>query len=34
MVPPGHDAWAVGDEPCVFIQFSQGDNYYGELTAL
>jgi hypothetical protein len=34
MVPPGHDAWAVGDEPCVFLQFSQGDNYYGELTAL
>ena len=33
MVPPGHDAWAVGDEPCVFIQFSQGDNYYDELTA-
>jgi hypothetical protein len=33
MVPPGHDAWAVGDEPCVFLQFSQGDNYYDELTA-
>jgi hypothetical protein len=33
MVPPGHDAWAVGDEPCVFLQFSHGDNYYGELTA-
>ena len=33
MVPPGHDAWAVGDEPCVFIQFSQGDNYYDALTA-
>jgi hypothetical protein len=32
MVPPGHDAWAVGDEPCVFIQFSQGDNYYDALT--
>jgi hypothetical protein len=29
MVPPGHDAWAVGDEACVFLQFSQGDNYYG-----
>jgi quercetin dioxygenase-like cupin family protein len=33
MVPPGHDAWAVGNEPCVFIQFSQGDNYYDALTA-
>jgi hypothetical protein len=33
MVPPGHDAWAVGNEPCVFLQFSQGDNYYDELTA-
>ena len=33
LVPPGHDAWAVGDEPCVFIQFSQGDNYYEALTA-
>jgi len=33
LVPPGHDAWAVGDEPCVFIQFSQGDNYYDALTA-
>jgi len=30
MLPPGHDAWTVGDEPCVFIQFSQGDNYYDD----
>lgn len=28
MLPPGHDAWTVGNEPCEFIQFSQGDNYY------
>lgn len=28
MLPPGHDAWTVGDEPCVFIQFTNGDNYY------
>jgi mannose-6-phosphate isomerase-like protein (cupin superfamily) len=20
-VPPGHDAWAVGDEACVFLEF-------------
>jgi quercetin dioxygenase-like cupin family protein len=28
MLPPGHDAWTVGDEPCVFIEFSNGTNYY------
>ena len=28
MLPPGHDAWAVGDEPCVFIEFTAGTNYY------
>lgn len=21
-IPPGHDAWTVGDEPCVFVDFS------------
>jgi len=21
-VPPGHDAWVVGDEPCVIIDFA------------
>lgn len=31
LLPPGHDAWTVGDEPCTFIQFSQGDNYYDDL---
>ena len=31
MLPPGHDAWAVGDEPCQFIQMSQGDNYYSDV---
>jgi len=20
-VPAGHDAWVVGDEPCVFLDF-------------
>jgi len=20
-IPPGHDAWVVGDEPCVFLDF-------------
>lgn len=28
MLPPGHDAWTVGDEPCVFIEFSAGADYY------
>jgi ethanolamine utilization protein EutQ (cupin superfamily) len=28
LLPPGHDAWTVGDEPCVFIEFSAGTNYY------
>jgi quercetin dioxygenase-like cupin family protein len=21
VIPPGHDAWVVGDEPCVFLDF-------------
>ena len=29
MLPPGHDAWAVGEEPCVFVEFSEGTDYYG-----
>lgn len=28
MLPPGHDAWTVGDEPAVFVEFSQGYDYY------
>ena len=32
LLPPGHDAWAVGDEACVFIEFSRGNDYYDELT--
>jgi ethanolamine utilization protein EutQ (cupin superfamily) len=31
LLPPGHDAWTVGDEDFVFVQFSRGsDDYYGE----
>jgi hypothetical protein len=22
IIPPGHDAWTVGDEPCVVFDFS------------
>jgi hypothetical protein len=29
LLPPGHDAWTVGDEPCVFVEFSRGNDYYG-----
>lgn len=30
MLPPGHDAWAVGNEDCVFIEFTRGSaDYYG-----
>ena len=25
--PPGHDAWTVGDEPCVSVDFGQFGEY-------
>ncbi|MBI4581941.1 MAG: cupin domain-containing protein [Planctomycetes bacterium] len=25
VVPPGHDAWVVGDEPCVMVDFTAGE---------
>ena len=25
LLPPGHDAWSVGSEPCVFVEFSRGN---------
>jgi hypothetical protein len=28
LLPPGHDAWTVGDEPCVFVEFSKGNDLY------
>ncbi len=28
LLPPGLDAWTIGDEPCVFIEFSRGNDYY------
>lgn len=30
VIPPGHDAWVVGDEPCHFVDFSPG---YAQLIA-
>lgn len=30
MLPPDHEAWTVGDEDCVFVEFARGgDDYYG-----
>ena len=26
---PGHDAWVVGDEPAVFLEFSPSAQHYG-----
>jgi uncharacterized cupin superfamily protein len=26
-IPPGHDAWIIGDEPCVALDFQGGGNY-------
>jgi len=28
LLPPGHDAWSVGDQPAVFVEFSRGNDYY------
>jgi len=28
LLPPGHDAWAVGDQPARFVEFSRGNDYY------
>jgi len=26
-IPPGHDAWVEGSEPCVFLDFQGATNY-------
>jgi len=26
-IPPGHDAWVIGNEPCVLIDFTGGKTY-------
>ncbi len=28
LLPPGHDAWTAGDQPCTFVEFSRGNDYY------
>lgn len=27
LIPPGHDAWILGDEPCVVIEFADMTHY-------
>ena len=27
VIPPGHDAWVVGDEPCVQVDFTGMESY-------
>ena len=27
VIPPGHNAWVVGDEPCVMIDFIGAKDY-------
>lgn len=28
LLPPGHDAWTVGETACTFVEFSEGNAYY------
>ncbi len=28
LLPPGHDAWTVGETDCTFVEFSRGNDYY------
>ncbi len=28
LLPPGHDAWTVGEQACTFVEFSKGNDYY------
>lgn len=30
LLPPGHDAWTATGEPCVFVEFSRGNDYYSD----
>ena len=27
VIPPGHDAWTVGDVPCVMLDFAGANEY-------
>jgi len=26
LIPAGHDAWVAGDQPCVIVQFDEGES--------
>ena len=26
VIPAGHDAWVIGDEPCTIVQFDEGES--------
>ena len=30
VIPPGHDAWTIGDEACVMVDFGGMENYAKE----
>ncbi len=30
LAPPGHDAWVVGNEPCVMVDFGAGMTQYAK----
>jgi hypothetical protein len=30
LLPPGHDALGGRGQPCVFVEFSRGNDYYAE----
>jgi hypothetical protein len=32
-IAPGHDAWTVGDQPAVFVEFQGATNYAKPATA-
>jgi quercetin dioxygenase-like cupin family protein len=30
VIPPGHNAWVIGDEPCVMLDFTGAKDYAKE----
>jgi ethanolamine utilization protein EutQ (cupin superfamily) len=33
VIPAGHDAWVVGDEPCVMFDFDEASKDYAKPSA-
>ena len=31
MLPPSHDGWTLGEQPCEFVEFSRGNDYYDDV---